>query len=144
MVTTSFWNLAVDHPLLTWAEQGHRLRPTTMDQLWVRLVRLDEALVARGYSAPLDVGLDVEDERCPWNSGRWRLAADTDGCSVDRTSDSADISLDVSLLAAAYLGADALGRAQQAGLLDERTPGSVSRVARAMRGDAAPWCAYMF
>ena len=144
MTTTSFWNLPIDHPLLTWAEQGHRLRPTTMDQLWVRLVRLDEALAARRYSAPLEIVLDVTDKHCPWNAGRWRLSADIDGSSLVRTHESADVLLDVSLLAAAYLGEDNLGRAHQAGLLDEATPGSVSRLARALRGDKAPWCAYMF
>lgn len=144
MARTRFWNLPIDHPLLTWTEHSHRLRPSIAEQLWVRLVRLDEALAARTYSAPVDLVLQVDDDVCPWNAGRWRLSADETGCVAARTSAAADLTLDVRDLGGAYLGDDALNRVLVSGGLQEHTPGAGRTLARAMRADRSPWCAYMF
>lgn len=144
MATTEVWNLPVDHPLLTLTAGTARVRPVISDQLWVRLVRLAEALTARRYAAEVDVVLEVSDETCPWNEGRWRLSADPSGSTVARTTDPADVALDVARLAGAYLGDDHLERALVAGLVDERTAGRATVLARAMRGDRAPYCPYVF
>lgn len=144
MSSTHLWSLPVDHPLLTWTQHSRRLAPATRDQLWVRLVRLDEALAARRYSVAIDIVLDVADKTCPWNAGRWQLTADENGAQVQRTSAPADLVLDVRDLGAAYLGDDTLHRSIEAGALTELTPGAALALARAMRADRAPWCAYMF
>lgn len=144
MSRTTFWNLPLDHPLLTWAQHHQRLHPRIDDQLWVRLVRLDEALAARGYGAPIDVVLQVDDDICPWNQRRWRLSADTSGAAVSPTRAAPDVRIDAGDLAAAYLGDDVLHRALVADALAELTPGAGLALARALRGDRAPWCAYMF
>lgn len=144
MATVRFWNLPLDHPLLTWTEHTHRLRATLGEQLWVRIVRLDEALAARAYATPLDVVIDVADAACPWNDGRWRVSADQTGATVQRTSDPADLQVTTSVLASGYLGDDALQRALAGGALTEHTRGAGRALARAFRGDVAPWCAYMF
>ena len=44
-----------------------------VDNLWVRLVDLPRALTDRGYAAACDVVLEVTDELCPWNAGRWQV-----------------------------------------------------------------------
>ena len=144
MSTVRFWNLPLDHPLLTWTGQTHRLRATLEEQLWVRLVRLDEALAARTYATPIDIVLEVADPACPWNDGRWRVCADHTGATVQRSSDPADLQVTASVLASGYLGDDALHRALAGGALTESTRGAATALARAMRGDVAPWCAYMF
>lgn len=144
MARTSFWNLPLDHPLVPWTQYSVRVRPTIAEQLWVRLVRLDEALASRTYARPIDVVLEVADERCPWNAGRWRLSGDSTGAEVHRTSDAADLALDSRDLAAAYLGDDTVRRDLAAGLLPEVTPGTALTLADAMRGEVPPWCASMF
>lgn len=144
MSRTRFWNLALDHPLLHWTQDSHRLRPEVDAGLWVRLVRVDEALAARAYSAPVDIVLEVDDEVCPWNSRRWRLSADATGAVMAPTSAQADLRLHARDLAGGYLGDDSLHRAMVAGSLTERTPGAGLALARALRGDRAPWCAHMF
>ena len=48
-------------------------RPTVSDGLWVRLVDVGAALSARSYAGDGAVVLEVRDEFCPWNEGRWRL-----------------------------------------------------------------------
>lgn len=144
MATVEFWNLPLDDPLLTLSVHTERLRPRVEDQIWVRLVRLDEALAARHYAGDVDVVLEVADPFAPWNSGRWRLSADGTGATVSRSSDPADLTVDTRDLAGAYLGDGHLERAHLAGLVDEHTRGATTALSRAMRGDRAPYCAYEF
>jgi predicted acetyltransferase len=144
MARTQFWNQPVDDTLVWMLADLRRSQPTLVDGLWVRLVRLEEALAERGYSAPVDVVLEVVDSTCPWNEGRWRLSADLDGAEVTRSSDPADLTLDVSELGSAYLGDGTLLPAAEAGRVQEHTPGAARALHRAMRGERAPWCAYIF
>lgn len=144
MTSTHLWNLTLDDRLLALTEHTARLRVGVLDQLWARLVRVDDALSARAYGGAIDMVLDVTDETLPHNAGRWRLAADATGAEVSRTRAAPDLHIDVRTLSGAYLGDDALVRATLAGLLEEHTPGSAEALARAMRGDRAPHCPYMF
>jgi len=134
----------MDDALIWMLADARRARPTLVDGLWVRLVRLDEALASRGYGAEVDVVLDVSDGPCPWNEGRWRLSAGPGGASVRRSSRDPDVRLDVTDLGSAYLGDAALLPALDAGRVREHTPGAVRALHRAMVGDRAPWCAYIF
>ena len=145
-LTTSvtFWNLPIDHPLLTWAQHTVGLVARVMEQLWVRLVRVEESLSARTYAADVDMVLDVTDELLPRNAGRWRLHAGPDGCEISPSTAPAHVSLDVRDLGAAYLGDDTLARAMTAGTITENVAGSVDALARAFRGSRAPYCGYMF
>ena len=70
------------------------------DGLWLRLVDVDAALRARSYADGEPVVLDVRDEFCPWNAGRYRV-----GEGAGRTEDEPDLALDVADLACLYLGA---------------------------------------
>ena len=65
------------------------------DGLYVRLVDVPRALAQRTYHAPLDVVLDVADDVCPWNAGRWRLAAAPGGATCEPTTAPADLALGV-------------------------------------------------
>ena len=60
------------------------------DALWLRLVDLDAALRARSYKPGESIVLEVTDELCPWNDGRYRVGDD-----AGRTEDTADLALDV-------------------------------------------------
>ena len=66
--------LPVDHPLWWLLATPRRMRSAFGDGLWVRLVDVGAALSARGYAADGAVVLDVVDDFCPWNAGRWRVA----------------------------------------------------------------------
>lgn len=144
MTETSWWNLPLDHSLIRLLVDPRIARPTTLDQLWLRPVRVPEALASRGYRLPVDVVLGVRDSFCPWNEGRWRLAGDPSGATSHRTTDPADIELDVRELGATILGDDSLGAAARAGLVKEHTAGAVSRLAAAAASDLAPWCSFVF
>jgi predicted acetyltransferase len=139
-----FWNLPVDDPLLSLLLEPQRALPTLIDQLWVRLVDVRRALSSRSYGAEADVVLEVADGFCPWNAGRWRLAAGGSGASCERTGSAPDVVLDVRELAAAYLGGMSLAAAGRAGLVEERSRGALATLSRAFVHDPAPWIPFVF
>lgn len=118
---------------------------TTTDALWVRLVDVGAALAARQYSVPLEVVLEVGDDLCPWNAGRWRLVGGADGrAEVTRTDAPADLALDVATLGAAYLGGARLTTLAGAGRVRECRPGVLARTSLAFLHDEEPHCPEMF
>lgn len=114
------------------------------DSLHVRLVDVGAALQARTYQAPVDVVLEVEDAFCPWNAGRWRLSGDTKGASCERTTDSADLSLSVRELGAAYLGGVSLASLAGAGLVREQRQGALAEASVGFGSVVAPWLPHGF
>ncbi len=75
------------------------------DGLWLRLVDLPAALAARCYASADSLVLEVTDDFCPWNAGRWRLetGVDAGGAVV------ADCTADVAAPAAASRTLDVVG-----------------------------------
>jgi predicted acetyltransferase len=71
--TASAWLLPVDHPLWFLLATPRRMKFRVADGLWVRLIDVGAALSARTYAAGGALVLEVADESCPWNEGRWRL-----------------------------------------------------------------------
>ncbi len=135
--------LAPDDRLLVWAgESGPTAHPG--EGLWTRLVDVERALAARGYATGIDVVLEVTDDRCPWNAGRWHLAADTDGATCERTTAAADLALDVRELGSAYLGGATLVGLGSAGLVQELTAGALAACSTAWRSPVMPATPYMF
>jgi len=140
----------VDDPLLDLLADSRRARPRLADGLWVRLVDVGRALAQRHYACPVDLVIEVTDELCPQNRGRWRLTAATVSApsgfsgTCERTTAPADLALPVRALGAAYLGGTRLGALAAAGLATEATPGSVAALSAAMSWDPAPWCPMIF
>ena len=113
--------------------------------VWVRLVDLDRALPTRRYSAPLDVVIEVTDEFCPWNAGRWRLRVDGSGAAeVTRTQDAPDIATDILDLGAAFLGGTRLSTLAWTGRVRELTDGAVASTSMAFLGEYEPDTAEVF
>ena len=138
------WNVPVDDPSWYWLSDVRRARPRVSDALYVRLVDLDRALAQRAYLTDVDVVLEVTDDLCPWNAGRWRLRGGPDGASCERTDDPADVALPVTSLGAVYLGGPTLLELERAGLVREETGGAVAAASAAFAHDPAPWTAFIF
>ncbi|NUT56942.1 MAG: hypothetical protein HOQ03_13300 [Thermoleophilia bacterium] len=83
--------------------------------------------------------LEVTDEVCPWNAGRYRVGDD-----AGRTDDTADLALDTADLAAVYLGAFDFHRLVRAGLADERREGAAEAATVLFRTDLPPYCPEVF
>lgn len=138
------WNVPVDDPAWHWLTDIRRAAPRVSDALYVRLVDLDRALVQRTYTTEVDVVLDVSDDLCPWNAGRWRLQGGPEGATCTRTTDGADVSVPVASLGAAYLGGPTLLELARAGLAREERAGALAATGRAFAHDPAPWTAFVF
>lgn len=137
--------LGVDEPLVHMLADPRAAVRTMFDALWVRLVDVDRALMARRFLTPLDLVLEVDDELCPWNAGRWRLVVGPDGrAEVTRTDAPADLALDVSTLGAAFLGGTRLSTLAGAGRVRECQPGALARASLAFLHDEEPRCLEVF
>jgi predicted acetyltransferase len=116
--------------------------------MWIRLIDLRAALEARTYAAGGTVTLEVTDVFRPANEGRWTLDVASDrgvaSVSTAATGVEADVALDTTDLATAYLGTFSCADLARAGRLAELRPGGVAAVDRLFRTAEAPHSATMF
>ncbi|MGK5545308.1 GNAT family N-acetyltransferase [Streptomyces sp. URMC 127] len=137
-------NRPVDDPLLHLVSDVRRCEARVKDSLHVRLVDVGAALAARRYRSAVDVVLEVADDFCPWNAGRWRLTGDPKGASCERTEDAAELALSVRELGSAYLGGVSLAALAGAGRVRELREGALEEASAAFGSDVAPWLPHGF
>lgn len=129
-----------DHALFFLLAEPRRARYRMGDGLWVRLVDAGAALAARTYAADGEIVLDLHDEFCQWNEGRWCVGRG----GVERTAAAADVSLDAVALGAAYLGGIGFAQLAQGGRVEEQTPGALARADALFHHGLHPWCPEIF
>ena len=144
MARVESWNTAVDDPILLAMLEPRKLEMKLGDALWLRIVDLSAALAGRRYRADGRVVIEVSDEFCPWNDGRWSLAVEAGVPFVEPATDSADIACEVADVAAAYLGGFSFAQLAAAARVNERAPGGIERADALFRTDRAPWCPRVF
>ena len=132
--------LPVDHPLFLLLAEPRRLRFNVRDGIWVRLVDVGPALSARSYAAPDSVVVEVADEFCPWNAGRWRVSDK----GAEPTGSEAEIGCDVTALGSVFLGGFTWAQLARALRVEERSPGALARADALFRTAIAPWCPEIF
>ena len=146
--TLKTWRLPADHPLFLLSAEPRRLGTTVSDGLWLRIVDVPSALQGRTYGidghGSGGLTLDLRDEYCPWNAGRWRLDVSDGHATVARTSSEADLSLAANDLGSLFLGGFTATALAGAGRVVELRPGSLA-VADALFSTASmPWCPQEF
>jgi len=132
--------LSVDDPVRHLLADPRALHGRPVDALWLRLVDVGPALSARRYPAPIDLVLEVRDDFCAWNTGRWHLWGHPAGAYCDRTDRDPDLVLGVEELAAVYLGGVSLASLHAAGRVTEVSPGAVTLASTAFFWPVPPWC----
>jgi predicted acetyltransferase len=132
--------LPVDHPLLLSIAAPRRLNFLVREGLWVRLIDVGAALGARGYATDDAVVIEITDEFCPWNAGRWRVARS----GVEKTTADADLACDVTSLGCVYLGGFTFAQLARSLRVKELRSGAVARADAMFRSDRAPWCPELF
>lgn len=133
----------IDEPLLWMLADPRRLTRHPSDTLWVRIVDVASALEGRRYAAEGRVVLDVRDQFCPWNEGRYELEGGPHGARCLRSDAEPEIVLDASDLGAAYLGGVRLQTLHRAG----RVQGDADALRRAdamLAWSPLPWCPEVF
>ena len=135
----ALYRAPLDDPLQHIVADVRALDMSMYDSLWVRLADVDRALVSRTYSTPVDLVLDVQDEFCPWNAGRWRLSADGSGavCEPDAGPGRPGAVLDPSF-GAAYLGGRRWSQWPRPGWSPSCGRGRSRRRAGSFAGDRLP------
>ncbi|WP_431994615.1 GNAT family N-acetyltransferase [Streptomyces griseoflavus] len=117
---------------------------TQADWLWVRILDVVRALEARTYQAAGSLVLEVADG-AGLTGGRFRLEASADGTgSCVRTTESADLTLDVAELAALWLGDESAVRLAALGRVREERAGAARQADALLRTSRRPWCPDIF
>ncbi|MFD1145727.1 GNAT family N-acetyltransferase [Saccharothrix hoggarensis] len=135
---------ASDDPVVHLLADARLALRSMQDSLWVRLVDVDRALVQRRYGSDVDAVLEVHDDFCPWNGGRWRFTVKDGTATVQRVDDDPDVVLDVQALGAAYLGGTKLTVLARAQRVREVTEGVLRTLSHAFSGDRDPHCSELF
>ena len=145
LTTKLSWELAPsDDPLPHMVANAQDVAVKVGDALWVRLVDVGRALAARSYRRPFEVVLDVADEVCPWNAGRWALRWDGSTATCARTATPAALELGAAELGAGYLGGTTLDQLARGGRVRELRTGALAAASGAFQGERAPWCPEIF
>jgi predicted acetyltransferase len=132
--------LPLDHPLWWILAQPRRMKMRVGDGLWVRLLDVGAALSARSYSEPGPIALQVQDDFCSWNAGRWKL----EGGTAKKTRAEADLACDVTALGSVYLGGFTFAQLVRGGRVEELKRGAAARADAMFRTDVLPWCPEVF
>lgn len=138
MGTIKLGRVGPDDPLFTWVGGPRSTGDVrTYDSTFVRLVDLADAWSARRYEGDCDVVVEVADRFAPWNAGRWRLVASGGEGTAQRSTAEAEISVDVNVLGAGYLGRT-VAPLLRAGAVTEHRRGAFLELAGAMRTAVEP------
>lgn len=117
----------VDEPLSAMLADPRRLIRRPSDTLWVRIVDTPRALSSRLYATSGELAIELRDEFCPWNAGRYLLQGGPTGTQCYETTREPDLTMSVNELGALYLGGMRAYQLARAG----RIEGSAEAVARA-------------
>jgi predicted acetyltransferase len=148
MRTLRTYRLPYDHPLMALAAEPRRLGMTVGDGLWLRIVDVATALEGRTYGIAGGgsgrLTLDLRDDYCPWNAGRWTLEASEGRGRVARAEESADLALDANDLASLFLGGFTAAALAAAGRVVELRPGALAVADGLFPTATKPWCPQEF
>ncbi len=137
-------HLPLDHPLQHLLAESRRLRMGVKDAVWLRIIDVEAALTRRSYASADSLVFEVEDELCPWNSGRWELDTSGDNALIERTDADADLKIAPNDLGSVYLGGSTFGALLRSGSIHELKAGAAWRADGMFRTERMPWCPEIF
>lgn len=114
------------------------------DGMWVRPFDVALALEARTYAREASILLEVVDREAPGGRTRVKLDAGPSGATCRATKRSADLTLDIAALGAAYLGGQSLRDATAASGVEEHRAGALADADALFRTLDEPWCSTFF
>jgi predicted acetyltransferase len=114
------------------------------DGMWVRVFDIQRALETRRYEQSGSLVLEVVDQEVADGPVRLALDAGPDGAQARATDRSADLTIDVRSLGAAYLGGTRLRDAVIADGADEHREGALAQLDTLLATRDEPWCSTFF
>ena len=130
-------------PLLHLLDDPNHLKVALHDGLWVRPVRVAEALAARRYRTEGRLVLEVADPFCDWNTGRYELLVGPEGAECAPTDADPDLEVTAEDLGAVYLGGIPFRDLARAGRI-AASPEILGRADALFAWDPPPWCPFVF
>ena len=114
------------------------------DGMWLRLMDVPRALGARTYEREGKIVLEIVDGEAQGGRTRVELEAGPSGATCAETDRPADLTLEVSVLSAAYLGGISLRQAAAGSAFDEHRDGALADADALFRTLDEPWCSTFF
>ena len=132
----------VDDPLPWMLADPRRLQRTLRDGMWLRILDVQKALEARTYAREGRILLEVRDDFCPWNEGRYELEGGSEGAHCVPTTAEPDITLSAADLAAAYLDGVSFSTLEHASRAEVASPEAAQLADAMFRTRRKPWWAH--
>jgi predicted acetyltransferase len=129
-----------DDPLPHLLLEPRMLRQTSGDGLLARIIDVEKALPQRRYDEDGILSFEIKDELCPWNEGRWKLEASTEGGSISRTDEEPQLTMPVSTLAMLMFGQISASEAARMARLDVGVDSALPLWDKVMRTKYRPAC----
>jgi len=140
LVGSVFMNLAPDDPAPNLLLEPRMLRRKVQDGMWLRVVDVEKALPQRPYADRGELCLEIEDELCDWNAGRFVFETDGEQTEVKRSKRAADLVLPIRSLASLLSGHNSATELRRAGLLDGKDDGALRLADRLFATEYPPYC----
>ncbi|MGW6564263.1 GNAT family N-acetyltransferase [Streptomyces sp. NPDC054975] len=113
------------------------------DMLWIRVLDVAKVLQGRTYASSGSLVLELRDA-AGLAGGRYRLDASPEGAECTRTTESADLALDIAELGTLSLGDESVVRLAELGRVEELRAGAAVRADVLLRASRRPWCPDIF
>jgi predicted acetyltransferase len=139
-----FEHAPTDDPAFHVMLDPRELNTTHRDVIMARILDVERLLPMRPYAAAGRMVFDLRDEFCPWNAGRWSLETGEGGSRVSRTTETAQLALDVSALAQLLYGQVSPANAVRYGRAEASPDAPLERWDDMFRTKFAPFCPNLF
>lgn len=137
-------NAPIDDPAMHVLLDPRELNATHRDWILGRIIDVERALPLRPYGHPGRVTFELRDAMCPWNGGRWSLESGAEDAVAKRTTESPQLSLDVSALLQLLYGQISPSQAVRYGRAEAAPDAPLAQWDAIWRTDYAPYCPNMF
>jgi len=133
--------VAPDDPAPDLLLEPRILATRVQDAIWMRVVDVEKALVARPYGERGELTIEVVgDSMCGWNEGRWLLETDGATSDVRRIDRDPDITVTPNALATLMAGCRSATHLARIGRMSGRDRATLLRADRMFRTEYAPYC----
>ena len=124
--------------------EPRELNLQSRDGVLGRIVDVEKALAGRTYNEEGRVVLEIFDDMCPWNRGRWELETSGDETKVTKTSKAPEIEMPIDTLAMTFFGQISLTEAGRMGRLKVLKGDGPASFDGIFRTKYRPFCADYF
>ena len=140
-VGTIIWRLLpTDDPLPHLLLEPRMLNITSGNGIMGRIIDVERALPQRSYLEEGTLTFEITDSLCPWNQGRWKLEASTEGSLISRAREEPQLVMPISTLAMLVFGQVSASEAARMGRLDVNEDSALSMWDKVMRTKYRPFC----